>query len=431
MKKQIVVGLALMSLMAFKCGRNNSAVVNPPPRPPQHNLLPSPSVTLIEEPVGFWNESLLLAIRSDRTAPPLAARAMAMLNLAMFDTINSVRPRYTSYRANIRLNPVANPVAGGATAAHRILISLYPRYKPVFDQQLAQFLSRIPESRAKSEGIFQGETIAHAMIDSRKADVVAVVTIPPPAPGPGVWRPTPPKHTEFLLSGWGKVLPFGLERGDQFRRSVNPPAFNSPAYLQAVEEVRLLGGRISLRRTPEQTLIANFWSDNAGTVTPPGHWIQIGNAVAKGPGDLLDRSRLFALLSMALADAGIACWDLKLNTYHWRPITAIRALHDGNWEPLLETPPFPDYVSGHSTFSGAASRMLSLIFRRDNVPFTIGSDDAPRVVRQYRGFSEAAIEAGRSRIFGGIHFEFANRDGIRVGNEVAETIFRNYLLPLK
>jgi hypothetical protein len=428
MKKKFVLVIAITSIVLFKCGKNNDQPNHSPHTPVS---LPTPPAALVSDPVGFWNESLLHAIRADKTPPPLASRAMAMMNLAMFDTINSITPRYVSYRPNLRLNPTASAPVGAVTAAHRVLVGLFPTHKAAFDQQLTLFLGSVPESRAKSEGIFQGETIANLMLDARKGDT-AVSPAPVRPPLPGVWRPTPPQNAEFLLSGWGKILPFGIENGAQFRRTINPPPLNSPPYLAALEETKRLGGRVGSARTPEQTIIAEFWSDKGGTVTPPGHWIQIGRNVSKGiNADMLDRSRFFSLLSMSLADAAIACWDMKAFAYNWRPITAIHARGDVAWLPLLETPPFPDYVSGHSTFSGAASRMLSLMMGRDNVAFSIGSDELPGVVRRFNRFSEAASEAGRSRIYGGIHFEFANRDGLRLGNEVAEAIFRRYLRPLR
>ncbi len=206
-----------------------------------------------------------------------------------------------------------------------------------------------------------------------------------------------------------------------------PPALNSAAYTAAFREVKALGGRQGSRRTEDQTQIALFWADIAGTATPPGHWNEIAQTVARQRGiTLAENARLFALLNMSLADAGVYCWIIKFNYGFWRPITAIqRADEDGNpdtdadasWEPLIETPPFPSYTSGHSTFSGAAAAVLASFFGTDRVRFTSNSDGLPGVTRTFDGFWAAAEEAGMSRIYGGIHWQFDNTDGLTAGRE--------------
>lgn len=219
-----------------------------------------------------------------------------------------------------------------------------------------------------------------------------------------------------------------------------PPALNSAAYTQAWREVRDLGRRDSTMRTPEQTTIALFWDDSEGTVTPPGHWNRIAQTVSRQRDlSLADNARLFALLNISLADAGIACWEGKFGYNYWRPITAIHEAElDGNpdtapdrsWQSLLTTPPFPSYASGHSTFSGAAATALARFFGTDAIRFRIGSEGTPDVTRTYEGFWAAAQEAGRSRIYGGIHYEFDNQEGLRCGRELADFIAQRYLVPV-
>jgi hypothetical protein len=199
-----------------------------------------------------------------------------------------------------------------------------------------------------------------------------------------------------------------------------------------------LGGKESTARTPEQTAIAFFWADGAGSVTPPGHWNLIARDVALQKGNTLEQnSRLFALLNLAEADAGIACWDCKFAANYWRPITAIQhAGEDGNaatepdpkWEPLLPTPPFPEYTSGHSTFSGAAATVLASFFGEDNIQFTTTADALPGFSRTFNSFWEAAAEAGMSRIYGGIHFMSANQQGLLCGTRIAAYVTEKFLL---
>src|SRR3989442_15015252 len=159
-----------------------------------------------------------------------------------------------------------------------------------------------------------------------------------------------------------------MTHGAQFR-PLGPPALNSAQYAADVNQVRALGSLNSTNRSPEQSLIARFWSDFSFTVTPPGHWNQIAqNVVTNRPTTLIESARLFALLNIAMADAGICVWDAKYVYNFWRPVTAIQqADTDGNpdtegdpdWLPLLNTPAFPEYVSGHSAFSAAAAAVLA------------------------------------------------------------------------
>lgn len=201
----------------------------------------------------------------------------------------------------------------------------------------------------------------------------------------------------------------------------------------------MLGAADSAVRLGEETRIAHFWADGPGTVTPPGHWNRIAQTVARPAGlSLPENARLFALLNVTLADAAIVCWDMKYTCNLWRPVTAIReADTDGNdgttrdphWRPLLDTPPFPSCTSGHSTFSGAAAQVLALFFGRDEMRFA-DSSHTDGQTRTYHSFSAAAEEAGRSRVYGGIHFEFDNRAGLQSGRAVARYIFERNFQPL-
>jgi hypothetical protein len=234
------------------------------------------------------------------------------------------------------------------------------------------------------------------------------------------------------------VKTFGVRETRRFRPSP-PPPLESAEYTEVFDEVKALGGLNSTKRTAEQSIIAWFWEGGPGTCTPPGQWNLAAQQVALERGNSLpENARLFALLNMAMADAAITCWDCKFRFSYWRPITAIRSADrtsnldtkpDAKWLPLLNTPPFPSYTSGHSTFSGAAAAILAGYFGTDRVAFPLTSDSIPGTVRSYKGFWEAAQEAGRSRIFGGIHYECDNRAGLAVGKAVAEEILRTRLLP--
>ena len=266
---------------------------------------------------------------------------------------------------------------------------------------------------------------------------------PPKGDGPGVWEPTPPpeeptQRAPYLLPQWGFVTPFAIPSGDFFRPD-GPPSLKSLEYAREYNEVKLLGEKDESARSPEQTEIALFWADGAGTVTPPGHWNIIAQDVATTRRNTLQQNaRLFALLNVAMADAAIGAWDSKYHYTFWRPVTAIRngdtdgnpaTAPDPDWESLIITPPFPDYISGHSTFSGAAATVLSLFYGTPSIRFTTGSDALPGVVREFRSFLEAAHEAALSRMYGGIHFSSANEDGLKTGLAIGGRTFTHTMQP--
>jgi membrane-associated phospholipid phosphatase len=233
-----------------------------------------------------------------------------------------------------------------------------------------------------------------------------------------------------LLPGWGRVPCFAIAGPASFRPPP-PPAVGTPEYTAAYREVAALGRADSPVRTRDQTEVAFFWADGDGTVTPPGHWNRIAQAVAADRRlTLPEAARLFAALNAALADAAVVCWECKYHFDVWRPVTAARET-DPTWAPLLPTPPFPAYTSGHSSFSGAAAAALATFFGTDEVAFATTSDGLPGVTRAFRRFSAAAEEAGMSRVYGGIHWQFDNTAGLQCGRAVGAEAARRFGLPAR
>lgn len=399
--------------------------------------------SLMANEVLKWNSLLLQAIKINKTPPPIAARNLAILHTAIFDTANSLSSQYQPYQ--VKISPKGKLFSGAALAqsAAYVLEKIYPQQALTWESELAITKAIYPSGPQLNASLNLGLEIAKVIWTGRSNDLnkstlnqdfdsVGFTDI-------GIWIPTPPKFDPGLLPNWGLVKPFGLQSGSQFRQS-GPPAFSSKRYAKDYNEVLKFGLKDLSSRTDEETLIAKFWADGSGTVTPPGHWNVIAQGISSNKKlSLLETSRLFALLNIALADAGISAWDMKYTYNCWRPITAISEgsadenpnteVHN-NWEPLLTTPPFPDYVSGHSTFSSAAATILENFFESDKMHFTTHSDDLPGVSRTFTRFSQAAYEAGRSRIFGGIHFEFANKDGARAGRMVGDYVYSHLLLKL-
>jgi hypothetical protein len=400
-----------------------------------------------------WNAALLNVVRDWTTlsddpytnrivtaAPPLVARNLAMVHGAMYDALNAFERAYEPFLADGEAPAGASPLAAAAAAAHRVASALYvdPDERAVWDAALAEALAVVPDGPAETLGTEFGGRIGDAVLAARADDGAgAPDNAFVPQAGAGQWNRTFPDYLPPLLTQWPDVRPFVMASAGQFRPPA-APALDSAEYAANVDEVLRLGGFDSAERTADETEIALFWADGGGTFTPPGHWNQIAADVtlARGTG-LADNARLFALLNIALADAGISAWEAKYSYDLWRPIDAIRrADTDGNpatapdaaWIPLLKTPPFPTYTSGHSTFSGAADAVLTAWFG-DGVAFSSTLDshagftqrplaDAQITTRHFTSFAQAAEESGRSRIYGGIHFEFDNASGLAAGRAV-------------
>ena len=389
--------------------------------------------------VHDWNKVLLDAVRTDRTSPPRASRAMALMHVAVFDAVNGTSRTYTPYLVTATAPAGASADAAAVEAAYRVLSALFPAQQAAFDVARATSLAKIADGAAKTSGIAWGNQVAQAILAARANDHAAdIVSFSAPA-GANWWLATPPAFAAALLPNWPSVTPWCMTGGDQFRSGAPPPP-NSAEYTDAFREVKELGRSNSALRSADQTQIALFWADGGGTATPPGHWLEIAQAVSIQRNlTLLENARLFALLGMTVADAAIVAWDNKYAFSNWRPITGIRAADtdgnpdtdaDPNWTPLIATPPFPSYSSGHSTFSGSSARLLAHFFGTDKIAFSTTSDGLPGVTRSFTSFSQAAEEAGQSRIYGGIHWQFDNQTGLRNGRALADDVFFGFLTPL-
>jgi membrane-associated phospholipid phosphatase len=380
--------------------------------------------------VTDWNNAALDAIRAGSTAPPIASRSLAILHASIYDAINGITRTHEVYLVPSAVPASASREAAASAAAHETLINLFPASASSFDALHATILAGIPDGPHKTEGIAWGEFVANQILGARANDGSNAIVPPPGGSGPGVWVPTPPGFLPYLLPQWGFVRPFAMNSSSQFRPP-GPPSLDSQQYAADYEEVKELGAAIGSTRTDDQTEIALFWADGAGTETPPGHWNSIAQIIAGSRGNTLEENaRLFALLNIAMADAAICAWDAKYTFDFWRPVTAIAfAEPELNWISFIVTPPFPDYVSGHSTFSGAAATVLPLFYGTEDLPFTTGSDFLPDVYRSFATCFDAAEEAAVSRIYGGIHFRSASEDGLQAGISIGEWTGTHYLQP--
>src|SRR5262245_34257396 len=369
------------------------------------NLALSIGTSANADVVTDWNNAALDAIRAGNTAPPIASRALAILHAAIYDAVNGIARTHESYLVPSAVPASASREAAASAAGHQALVNLFPARASSFDALHAAILATIPNHPQKTAGIIWGDFVTNQILAARANDGSNTIVQPPGGSGPGVWIPTPPLFLPYLLPQWGFVVPFAMNSSSQFRPP-GPPALDSQRYAADYEEVKELGAAVGSTRTEEQTEIALFWADGAGTETPPGHWNSIAQIIGAARGTTLEENaRLFALLNIAMADAAICSWDAKYTYYFWRPVTAIAfAEPQLNWTSFIITPPFPDYTSGHSTFSGAAATVLPLFFGTADLPFTTVSDFLPGLFHSFSPCMCAAEEAGASRIYGGIHF---------------------------
>jgi hypothetical protein len=326
----------------------------------------APKSPTSDRTVTAWIEVGLEAIATHRTNPPRAARGLALLSVAMAEAA-SRSPR--AKRAAL------------AGAASTVLAYLYSddaeRFRALGagGSPLGRRIGARLVRRARSDG----------------SDAVWTGTAPV---GPGRWIPTPPIFAPPLEVPAGTWRPWNLPSGSRFRPSA-PPRPGSARYAAELREVYA----VSRSLTAEQRRIADFWADGPGTVTPPGHWNRIALDLVRAAGlSTMRAARLFATLNTAQGDAFIACWDAKFSYWSERPVTAIRRELDVDWLPYIATPPFPAYVSGHSSTSGAASEVLAFFF--------------PARARWLRA---QAAEAAVSRLYGGIHFRSDNEAGLKLG----------------
>jgi hypothetical protein len=316
-------------------------------------------------------------------------------------------------------------------------VALFPAQAADLDGEYATSLAAIHDDSAKVNGIAVGQQAANAILIKRAEDGRDATVIYTPGSGPGVWVPTPPAFLAALAPETPFVQPFALKSASQFRPEP-PVSLTSEEWARDYNEIKALGPAVGSIRTPGQTDIARFWSDN-----PPLQWNRAWRAlsVAKGLG-LADNARYFAMLATASADALIACWDAKFFYNFWRPVTAIRAGDtDGNsetapdpaWIGLVITPNHPEYPAAHGCFSGASTETLSYLFGTDEVGFSMDSTVAGVVnpIRTYDRLSDALQEVHDARIYGGMHYRNSTRIGANMGKQVSRFTTRHFFRPAK
>ncbi len=382
--------------------------------------------------VTEWNAIMQTTVASSNAF--VQARSNAIVELAVFEAVNTITGKYQPYLGTISAPAGASADAAAIAAAHRTLVTLYPGSTISLDAAEAAFLSAIPNGKAKTDGVAVGEAAANVILALRSNDGSASIVPYTPGTGPGVWQRTPPAFAPALLPGWGQVTTFGISDGAQFR-SAPPPVLGSADYARDYNEVKLDGDVYSAVRPQDRTDVAHFYMIPAVQVYNPA-----ARQVSAEQGKTLSQNAHdFALLGMAMCDGLISSMETKYFYNRWRPVTAIRAGDaDGNpktgpstpWLPLITTPPFPSYPSAHASAGGAARRILERIYGKDGFQVTLTSPTAPDVTLHYTAWQQITDDIDDARVFGGIHFRYDQEAGARQGWEVGSFILETQLLPL-
>lgn len=382
--------------------------------------------------IRSWNDTA----RAEAFGNPLRlSRILAIMHAAQHDAVNGADARYARYSSSLS-DLKANPEAAAAAAAHEVLVHFFPANRAALDAKLAKSLGGVPDGDAESKGVRLGRAVAGGILDERADDGYSTADPFSPAPGPGVWEPTPPANAPMLEPQFQNVTPFTLRDRTQFLPE-QQPLLTSERYAKDYNEVKSVGRDSSTVRTEDQTHLGHFWAEPS-----PAGWSRIGNLVsARHRYDLHRTARLQALLNMAMADGFVVGWYQKRYFAFWRPVTAIRKGDiDGNaatevepsWMSLRPTPPLPDYPSTHSLLGSAAAEILRRFTGRDEFGFCmVSTTSAPAgTERCWDGFGEAELENAESRVLVGFHFRFAIETGVKVGRKVGKFAFRHSLRPL-
>jgi hypothetical protein len=401
--------------------------------------------TVRADAVTDWHAIAVQALATLTPARPipLLFLDLAVVQAAVHDAVQASERRFKPYHVTMP-GATGSPAAATATAAHAVLIAIFPDHTAALDKAYAEYLAA-HQLAQEDPGVRGGQAAAAGVLARRANDGRFPTPAPAPfvgGPAPGQWRPTPslqppppPSEAPMALPWLGAVPPFTLQSGDQFRAKPVPP-MTSPQYTKDYNEVKTLGARVNSTHTSEQTQLANFYAGNPFIL-----WNRALREIAAAHTQQMgDNARLLALSTLAMADAVIACWESKRHYAFWRPITAIReGDKDDNpqttaaptWEPFLNTPPYPDYTSGANAVVGALTRMLELFFGTDHLPFTVVSEHplADPKTRTYQRFSELASDTVEVRIYHGVHFRFADEEGRSQGRAVAQWVFDHVLRP--
>ena len=387
---------------------------------------------------------------NDVASPVAASRYYAYITIAAYEIYHKVNQKeYASYQTVLHEFPTIIIADSLIKKADKNLASILMVYRCAETLLPSGYLIKKEIDSLKNSFANEGEQLVfnstlelvnnylnNYMPYVRKDGFAKLNNLPryTPKKGPGFWQPTAPAFMQGLEPHWNKLRTFVIDSAQAFK--VIPPALydtsKQSSFYQQMQEVY----DVVNKKNKEQIAIASFWDCNPFHVTqighvefgtkkisPGGHWIGITGIVTLQNNLALAKTlEIHSLVGIALADAFIACWDEKYRSQRVRPESAIQKLINPRWAPLLQTPPFPEYVSGHSVVSSAAALVLTQYFG-DNQAFVDNTETSFGLpIRKFQSFQQAAREASLSRLYGGIHFRDAIEQGIWLGEQVGKKV---------
>jgi hypothetical protein len=387
--------------------------------------------------VTSWNTIATTVVGAGNRPGPSGVLDVATVHLAMHDAIQAFQHRFEPYAADVP-GASGSPIVAAARAARDVLVNRFPAQAGSIETSYQNYLTAnglLPTD----PGALVGQQAAANTIAARANDgsFPSNPEVFTGSTAPGQWRPTPPALAPMAAPWLGSVVPFALKNVEGVLHEPPPPDLGSGAYTKAYDEVKALGARSNSSRTPEQTDLGLFYSENfLLQLNRVLHQLTAAHLV-----DIGDSARLFALAHVAGADAIISSWANKRHYNIWRPSTAIfEGDNDGNprtdgdtsWLPLINDPPYPDYTSGANSVTNGFMRTLALYFGDDAFPFTVTSNAAgvTQRTRAYERFSDVAADVVEARIYLGIHFRFADVVARQQGKQAADWAFSHVLRPI-
>jgi hypothetical protein len=389
-----------------------------------------------------WNMIAVNTVVAGEAVTNRQSRDLAMVHAAMFDAMNTIRPRYTSALVSVSgIRGYASHEMAGAQAAHDVLVALFPANKVGLDANLAATADQIPDDppsgkQPKARGIAAGQQAAAAVLALRANDHAFEVTpyVQQPA-GPGIYQFTPGcSAANMSVPGWGNVTPFTLPDPDAFPLPAHPST-SDPQFLADLAETRDYGRSDSTIRTAEQTNHGLFFIESANTAVNR----LARSLVAQEPVEtnrahaakqLLAHARLFAAINISQADTYVRTWRSKYGNNFWRPYTAVRAVFgDNTWTPLRQTPCHPEFFAGHGTLSPAGITALQNHFS-DAVNVDATSTSLVGVTRHYTSLNQYIEDVNLARIYSGFHYRHTMQRSNVLGRAVANWVNDHMMVPL-
>ncbi len=376
-----------------------------------------------------WNAIAVNTAVANKQSPFAQARYAAIVQLAVFEAVNSITHKYQPYLGTITAPADSSPDAAAIEAAYQVLSTYFPASQQTLYSDWTNSMQAIPDGQAKTNGIAVGDAAAAAMISLRANDGSSPAQFyTPGSPVPGAWQATPscPVVNGVAVGiafQWQNITPFGIRSASDFLLEP-PPALTSKEFAKAYNEVMTVGSVNSTQRPPDRSNVALFYA----AASPTQVFNQVAEEIAVAQRrSLSGTARALALINMAISDSLVATFLNKYAYTFWRPETAIHAGGNTNWAPFITTPCFPSYPSAHGSAANGAAEVMRRLYGEVGHSITLTNPAVPTIVLRYTSFKQITDDIADARVFGGIHYRFDQRAAARLGRAVGREVYLNNL----